>query len=90
MFYIRKYISCMMAKPLPKWIMKDYSRLWARFKGAQFDHAQASKALKGNASVMLMHMKKNGWLEASLDKQDSRKRKYTLKSPEQAVEEMAK
>lgn len=77
--------------PLPKWIMKHYSKLWTKFKDKQFTHQQAEKLLKiTNTSIVLSRLKKHGWLELSLHPKDSRKRLYILKNPSKAVMEIAK
>lgn len=79
-----------MTKPLPKWIMQKYSELWVKMKDKQFEHPQADKILKQNTSIIIMHLRKKGWLEANLNEKDARKRIYKLKSPEKAMEEMAR
>ena len=76
-----------MAQPLPKWIMQSYALLWTKLGKEEFDHPKAAKLLK-NTSVVLSVLKKKGWLNISLHPEDSRKRLYRLKSPEQAVKEM--
>lgn len=81
-----------MSKALPKWLMQRYSLLWRSFGPKQFSHLQASKSLKEKkealASVILSELKKNGWLVLELDPKDSRKRLYTLRSPEEVVNEL--
>ena len=79
-----------MVKPLPKWIMQKYSQLWVHFKENEFEHSQAAEIIQENTSVLLSHMRKSDWLTIQLHPEDSRKRVYRLKSPEQAVEAMAK
>ncbi|MHA1690494.1 MAG: SAM-dependent DNA methyltransferase, partial [Candidatus Heimdallarchaeaceae archaeon] len=76
--------------PLSKWIMRRYSKLWNTFKDKEFDHEQASKALDDDkmVSVILSDLKKAGWLEIRLHPDDSRKRIYKLKNPEDAVREI--
>ena len=77
--------------PLPKWIMKHYSKLWSKFKDKQFTHQQAEDLLKiTNTSIVLSRLKKYGWLGLTLDPNDSRKRLYKLKDPSEAVKEMGK
>ena len=77
--------------PLPKWIMKHYSKLWSKFKDKQFTHQQAEDLLKIiNTSIVLSRLKKFGWLDLTLDPEDSRKRLYKLKDPAEAVKEMGK
>jgi len=84
----------MIVKPLPKWAMQKYAILWNRFKTQEFNHESASKILKEKnpnlVSVLLNHLKKNGWLIVKLDLNDTRKRVYVLISLEKAVEEISK
>jgi len=77
-----------MTKPLPKWIMQKYAALWRQFRYNEFDHTQSTEILKDNTSVIISHLKKNGWIEIKLNPKDSRKRIYVLKTPEQAVQEI--
>jgi hypothetical protein len=81
-----------MVEPLPKWIMKAYSKLWTKFKNKEFNHEDASKTLNDDKmiSIILSDLKKAGWLEVRLDPSDSRKRLYKLISPEEALKEIAK
>ena len=75
--------------PLPKWIMKHYSKLWSKFKDKQFTHQQAENLLNiTNTSIILSRLKKYGWLKLELDPEDSRKRLYKLKDPADAVKEI--
>ena len=79
-----------MTKPLPKWIMKSYAKMWLKFSNREFDHPQAIGILgQQHASVIISNLKKNGWIDATLNPTDSRKRFYKLKSPESAIGEMA-
>ena len=81
----------MSTKPLPKWIMFRYAKLWNTFDSKEFNFEEAEKILnidKQVLSVLLSDLKKNGWLEVSLCQDDSRKRIYRLKSPEMAVQSM--
>jgi len=77
-----------MVKPLPKWVMQKYSELWVHFGEKQFEHPEAADIIQENTSVLISHMRKNGWLTIQLHPEDSRKRVYKLKSPEQAITEM--
>ena len=81
-----------MAEPLPKWIMKAYSKLWTKFKNKEFNHDEASKTLNDDkmVSIILSELKQAGWLEIRLHPEDSRKRLYKLISPEEATREMSK
>lgn len=81
----------MATKPLPKWIMYRYAKLWNSFDCKEFTFEQAEKLLnidKKVLSVLLSDLKKSGWLEVTLNQTDSRKRNYKLQSPEFAVQSM--
>jgi hypothetical protein len=74
-----------MAEPLPRWLMRAYSRLWVAFKMQEFGSEQASATLlkRGQAtSLVLSELRKAGWLSVKLDANDTRKRRYQLNSPE--------
>ena len=81
-----------MIKPLPKWLTYRYSLLWKSFKNKEFSYDKDAKILKEKkerlVSVILSELKKQGWLTIKLDPKDSRKRIYTLKSPEEAFKEI--
>jgi len=81
-------------KPLPKWLTERYSLLWREFKDKEFDHDEAAKLLKeekkGLVSAVLSELKKHGWLTITLHPDDSRKRIYKLKKPEDAITEIEK
>lgn len=83
-----------MTKPLPKWLTERYSLLWREFKDKEFDHDEAAKLLKeekkGLVSAVLSELKKHGWLTITLHPDDSRKRIYKLKKPEDAITEIEK
>ncbi|MFH1210649.1 MAG: hypothetical protein V1645_01915 [archaeon] len=81
-----------MTKPLPKWLMRKYSTLWRAFSEKEFNYEDVKKILKEKNealnSIILSELKKNGWLAVKLHPDDSRKRIYTLKKPEEAVKEL--
>jgi len=81
-----------MTQPLPKWIQKRYAVLWKKFKEKEFTFEQAEKVLKDKAgiNVFFSDLRKAGWLEVSLNSEDTRKRVYKLKSPEDGFKGMAK
>ncbi len=81
-----------MVEPLPRWIMKAYSKLWTKFKNKEFNHDEASKTLNDDkmVSIILSELKQRGWLEIRLHPKDSRKRLYKLISPEEAIKEISK
>lgn len=81
-----------MTKPLPKWIQSRYASLWKKFKENEFTFEQAERVLKGKSgiNVFFSDLRKAGWLEVNLSQNDTRKRVYKLKNPEDAIEEMSK
>lgn len=79
-----------MTTPLPKWVMQSYAKLWSMFSDSYFEHSSVTEILDAKpASVIISHLRKNKWIDVMLHPEDSRKRIYRLKSPEQAVLEMA-
>ena len=58
----------------------------------EFDYKEATEILKEKkerlVSVVLSELKKYGWLTIKLDPEDSRKRIYKLKNPEDAIKEI--
>ena len=81
-----------MTQPLPKWIQTRYALLWNKFKDKEFTLEQAEKILKNKKgiNVFFSDLRKAGWINISLDENDTRKRVYKLKNPEEAVKEMVK
>ncbi len=83
-----------MTKPLPKWLTYRYSLLWRLLKKREFTHEYAVEVLKEKkerlVSVILSELKKHNWLTIKLDPIDSRKRIYTLNSPEDIIKEIEK
>lgn len=83
-----------MTNPMPKWLMKRYAILWSDIQDKKFSFTEAKDTLEETddktLSVILSDFKKHGWLEVELDPNSSRKRLYKLKSPKQAVLEIAK
>jgi len=79
-------------RPLPKWAMQRYAKLWNEFDSREFNYEQASELLRENdaklLSVLLSYLRKYGWLDIKLHPEDARKRIYQLKSPEEAIEGM--
>ena len=82
-----------MTEPMPKWLTKRYAILWQKFKDKKFEFDQAKQVLNEDndkrLSVILSDFRKNGWLEVELHPESSRKRIYKLKSPEDAIKEIA-
>ena len=79
-----------MISPIPKWVWKRYALLWKKFGNKPFTFEQAQKELKylnrNLISVMFNELKNAGWIKASLDAEDSRKRVYTLVNPIELLE----
>lgn len=82
-----------MTQPIPSWLMQRYSILWKEYKKNEFNYSDAISTLQEKKdpliSVVLSSLKRRGWLTIKLDSKDSRKRIYKLKTPEEAVEEIA-
>ena len=81
-----------MTKNIPTWVMQRYAKLWKRFKDKDFNYEEALSVLKEKEtlSVVLSELRKGEWLEVKLDPKDSRKRIYSLKNPEKAINEIIK
>jgi len=82
-----------MTQPIPAWIQKRYALLWNKFKDKEFTFEQAEKVLKkneGGINVFFSDLRKAGWLEVSLNSEDTRKRIYKLKNPGAVFLEIAK
>ena len=78
---------------MPKWLTKRYAILWREFKDKKFEFEKAKQILNEDSdkrlSVILSDFRKKGWLEVELHPESSRKRLYKLKSPSEAIEEIA-
>ena len=73
---------------LPKWMMTRYAKLWQSIKSNEFTIEETIDILKEDRKtilVLLSNLRKQGWLNVSFDKEDARKRKYSLINPEQVV-----
>jgi len=87
-----KYQYDTMIMPLSSSLMVKYSIIWSKTKGGEFTYGDVRKAIKGkdaNINNVLSSMRKRGWLLTELDPHDSRRRIYRLKSPNEAVKEIA-
>lgn len=80
-----------MISPIPKWTWKRYAILWKKFKDKPFTYKKIEEVLKYDdksaISVMLMELRKAGWLNMELSQEDARMRIYKLNPPEQVIEE---
>ena len=83
-----------MAKPIPKWVQERLSKLWKKYGEREMTYEQIESILKPDEkttiSVFLNELKKAHWINMELDKEDMRKRLYTLKSPLNVMDEIAK
>lgn len=86
--------SNMKTRPLPKWIMQHYAQMWYNFKEKEFTYEEVSSLFKNenknSIRAIISQLRKNGWLMADFNQEDSRKRTYKLKSPIIAIENMVK
>ena len=73
-----------MSKLIPKWILLAYSKLLSSFGEKPFTTEQAKRILKSKTAVVLHKLNKSEWIEfVGIDKNDSRKRFYKLKNPQE-------
>ena len=73
----------MAQKPLQKWILKRYSKLWDAFHNTQFNFKQAEDTVGDNSeivSIVLSELRRRKLIETTLDKKNASKRLYKLKS----------
>lgn len=74
--------------------MVRYARLWKKFSDKPFAYDEIETTLKLDdkrvISVFINELKTAGWINVELDKNDARKRLYTLKNPELIVGEIGK
>ena len=82
----------MKTRALPKWIMQHYAQMWHNFKEKEFTYEEVSSLFKdendNSIRAILSQLRKNGWLIAAFNEEDSRKRVYKLKSPTTSVGDM--
>ena len=76
------------AKPLPKWVMYKYAKLWKNFQQREFDYSEALEIVDENTSVVINFLKKRRWMTVALHPEDSRKRLYRLRTPQQVIGEI--
>ena len=76
-----------MVSSIPKWIMERYSILWKKYGIKEINYEEIKKTLTIDdlniISVFLSELRRAGWLEVRLDPEDSRRRIYRLRPPEQ-------
>ena len=84
-----------MPKTTNEWIEKRYELLLTEFKDKEFSGDDAKRVLtehgkseESSVPIILSELKKKGLIEAKLDTQDSRKRTYQLKLPNEVISEI--
>src|SRR3989344_1464846 len=84
-----------MPKSTNEWIEKRYELLLIEFKDKEFSGDDAKRVLteqgrgeESSVPIILSELKKRGLIEAKLDSQDSRKRIYQLKLPNEVISEI--
>ena len=84
-----------MPKSTNEWIEKRYELLLTEFKDKEFSGDDAKRVLteqgkseESSVPIILSELKKRGLIEAKLDSQDSRKRIYQLKLPNEVISEI--
>jgi len=82
-----------MSEPVPKWLQLRYSKLFNQFKNNEFSFKSARNVLKKDQdkiiSITLSKLRIAGWLTITkLNPNDSRKRYYKLKSPEEIFKDL--
>lgn len=71
----------MTQKPLQKWILKRYSKLWDAFHNTQFNFEKAANTLGDNpeiVSIVLSELRRRKLIETTLDRKNASKRLYKL------------
>ncbi len=83
-----------MESQVPIWIIKRYKELWGSFQDKEFTFGDASKSLKEKdekfVSVTISRLRKLGWINVKLSKDDNRKRLYSLKPIKETMEDYTK
>ena len=76
-------------------MLKQYARLWNRFKTRKFTFTEAKEVLKekndAKAGVVLSRLAKAHWIEIKRSKSDRRVKEYWIvKNPESVMIDLAK
>ncbi|MEK6952771.1 MAG: hypothetical protein AABX29_07185 [Nanoarchaeota archaeon] len=83
-----------MPKAIPKWVQQRFSLLWKKYEHQDITYDEIKKELKvdddNTISVFINELKKAEWIDVKLSSEDSRKRVYTLKAPNQIYLEIKK
>jgi len=72
---------------LPEWIIRRHAKLWFKFKEKEFTKEQAKKIIPKDSAIAVFFSKlrKAGWMEMKMSKEDVHKTVYKLKNPKQAI-----
>ena len=72
----------------PNWAFEIYSKLWLKFGDLKFSNDEAHSVINHDTlNQALSRLKRAGWLTISMDPQDARKSLYSLKKPENVINE---
>lgn len=82
-----------MTKPIPSWIIERYAEIYRNVKCNEFNREEAQKLLEEvglykndkHTNTFFSELQKKGWIRVEKDKSDSRRRKFRLVSPENAI-----
>ena len=81
-----------MTNQIPKWVMERYSVLWKKYHNEEITYEQIDDTLKiddkNTIGVFLNELRKAGWIEVTLSKEDLRKRIYVLREPQEVLQEI--
>jgi type I restriction enzyme M protein len=79
---------------IPTWLEKRHKFLWEALRDSPFRFEDAARILKekmhdseNQINVFLSELRKKGWLEVKIDKEDARKKIYKLISKEEIISE---
>jgi len=82
-----------MVKSIPNWVMERYSVLYRKLKCKQFTREEARTILENFGiykndkltNTFFSELNHKGWVEVKKDPQDTRRKIFKLKSPENAI-----
>ncbi len=71
-----------MSKPLPKWLLKKFAKIWREKGGTEFDYSEAINILNESpkkTGSILSKLHKAGWVTREKSPEDKRKRIYKIR-----------
>jgi len=81
----------MKVSPIPKWIQKRYAKIYQKLDNKEFTHNDLKKVLRDGdktINVIISELRKANWIVTKFDEEDYRKRKYTLKEPNEIYKQI--